>query len=62
MEKAVAGWLGIELSEAVLFAMKSGMFLILSGTILWIALAAHYPAIHDTMHNVRHALAVVPCH
>jgi cobalt transporter subunit CbtB len=42
--------------------MKSGMFLILSATILWIALAAHYPAIHDTMHNVRHALAVVPCH
>jgi hypothetical protein len=62
VEKAVAGWLGIELSEAVLFAMKSGMFLILSGTILWIGLAAHYPAIHDTMHNVRHALAVVPCH
>jgi hypothetical protein len=60
VEKAVAGWLGI--SEPVSFAMKSGMFLILSGTILWIALAAHYPAIHDTMHNVRHALAVVPCH
>jgi cobalt transporter subunit CbtB len=62
VEKAVGGWLGIIVSEPVSFAMKSGMFLILTGTILWIALAAHYPAIHDTMHNVRHALAVVPCH
>jgi hypothetical protein len=62
VEKAVAGWLGIILSEPVSFAMKSGMFLMLSGTILWIVFAAHYPAIHDTMHNVRHALAVVPCH
>jgi len=27
-----------------------------------LALAASYPAVHDTLHNVRHALAVVPCH
>ena len=62
MEKAVVGSLGITLPESVSFVMKSGMLLILSGTILWIALAAPYPAVHDTMHNVRHALAVVPCH
>jgi hypothetical protein len=29
---------------------------------LFVALAASYPAVHDTLHNVRHALAVVPCH
>jgi cobalt transporter subunit CbtB len=62
MEKALAGWFGVAVSELVLFMMKSGMLLMLSGTILWIALAAHYPAVHDTMHNFRHALAVVPCH
>jgi len=62
MDKAVAVGLGWVLAEPVLFFIKSGMLLLLSGTILWIALAAHYPAVHDTMHNVRHALAVVPCH
>jgi hypothetical protein len=62
MEKAVAGWLGVIMTEPVSFVMKSGMLLIFSGAILWIALAAHYPAVHDTMHNFRHALAVVPCH
>lgn len=62
MEKVVAGWLGVAVPEPVSFIVKSSMLLFLSGTILWIALAAHYPAVHDTMHNVRHALAVVPCH
>ena len=62
MEKAAVGWLGFVLPEPVSFFIKSGVLLLLSGTILWIALAAHYPAVHDTMHNVRHALAVVPCH
>ena len=62
MEKTFVEWLGVTVSEPVSFMMKSGMLLILSGTILWIALAAHYPAVHDAMHNFRHALAVVPCH
>ena len=62
MEKVVAGWLGVAVHEPVSFIIKSGMLLFLAGTILWTALAAHYPAVHDTMHNVRHALAVVPCH
>jgi cobalt transporter subunit CbtB len=62
MEKAFVGWLGVTVPEPVWFMMKSAMLLILSGMILWIALAAHYPAVHDTMHNLRHALAVVPCH
>ena len=62
MEKAFVDWLGVTVSEPVSFMMTSGMLLMLSGTILWIALAAHYPAVHDAMHNFRHALAVVPCH
>ena len=62
MEKALGGWLGVTVPEPISFLMKSGMLLMLSGTILWIALAAHYPAVHDAMHNFRHALAVVPCH
>jgi cobalt transporter subunit CbtB len=62
MEKVVAGRWGLEIREPVSFTIKSGLLLLLSGTILWVALAAHYPAVHDTMHNFRHALAVVPCH
>jgi cobalt transporter subunit CbtB len=62
MEKTLAGWRGLTVPESVSSMMKSGMLLMLSATILWIALAAHYPAVHDTMHSFRHALAVVPCH
>lgn len=62
MEKALGGWLGVTVPELISFLMKSGMLLMSSATILWIALAAHYPAVHDAMHNFRHALAVVPCH
>ena len=62
MEKVFAGWSGTTVPEPILFVMKSVTLLMLSGTILWIALAAHYPAVHDVMHNFRHALAVVPCH
>jgi cobalt transporter subunit CbtB len=62
MDKVFAGRSGVTVPEPISFLMKSGMLLMLSGTILWIALAAHYPTVHDTMHNFRHALAVVPCH
>jgi hypothetical protein len=62
MERAVAGWLSLALPETVSFLVKSGMFLFASGAILYVLLAANYPAIHDTLHKARHALAVVPCH
>lgn len=62
MEKIVASRIGIELLEQVAFLLKSGLFLMTSGMILYVLLAASYPAIHDTLHNFRHALAVVPCH
>ena len=62
MEKTVAGRLGIAVSERISFLIKSGIFLSVCGATLFVALAASYPAIHDTLHNARHALAVVPCH
>jgi hypothetical protein len=62
MERTVAGRVGITVSERVSFLIKSGIFLSVCGATLFIALAASYPAVHDALHNVRHALAVVPCH
>lgn len=61
MERTVA-WLGVVLPEPLLFLLKSGAFLWVSAVILYVALASSYPAVHDTLHNFRHALAVVPCH
>lgn len=62
MERTVAQRLGIALSEPVLFLIKSALFLSICGATLFVALASSYPAVHDALHNVRHALAVVPCH
>lgn len=62
MERIVTAWLGIKISEQTAFLIKSAIFLSICGGTLFVALAASYPAVHDTLHNVRHALAVVPCH
>ena len=62
MERTVASWLGLVLPEPVSFFIKSGLFLFASCAILYVMLAAGYPVVHDTLHNFRHALAVVPCH
>jgi hypothetical protein len=62
MERILAQRLGLAISEPVAFLIKSGIFLSVCGATLFVALAASYPAVHDTLHNVRHALAVVPCH
>ncbi len=62
MERTVTSRFGISLSERVSFLIKSGIFLAVCGATLFVALAASYPAVHDTLHNVRHALAIVPCH
>jgi hypothetical protein len=62
MERTLRLHLGLTLSEPAIFLIKSGIFLSVCGATLFIALATSYPAIHDTLHNVRHALAVVPCH
>ena len=62
MERVAISWLSVGMPEPILFLIKSGMFLFASGAILYVLLAANYPAVHDTLHNFRHALAVVPCH
>ena len=62
MEKIATRGLGLAIPERVSFLIKSTIFLSVCGATLFVALAASYPAVHDTLHNVRHALAVVPCH
>ena len=62
MDKIVAIWLGLAVAEQTSFLIKSAIFLSVCGATLFVALATSYPAVHDTLHNVRHALAVVPCH
>ena len=62
MERSIARRWSVALPEQISFLIKSGVFLTVCGATLFIALASSYPAVHDTLHNVRHALAVVPCH
>ena len=62
MEKTAARRLELAISDRLSFLIKSAIFLSVCGATLFVALAASYPAVHDTLHNVRHALAVVPCH
>ena len=62
MERISTRALPIESSELVRFWIKSGLFLLSMAVILFVSLAASYPAVHDTLHNFRHALAIVPCH
>lgn len=62
MERIVVRRYVAGLSEPMTFALLSSVFLLASSASLYVLLAADYPAIHDVMHNVRHALAVVPCH
>lgn len=62
MERTVASWLGVAVSEKISFLIKSSIFLSICGASLFIALASSYPAVHDTLHKARHALALVPCH
>ena len=62
MERVRTGAFNIEIPEVVWFWLKSGVFLTFSAAILFVSLAASYPPVHDTLHNFRHALAIVPCH
>ena len=52
MERTIA-WLGVLLPEQFLFLAKSGAFLCASGMILYVALASSYPAVHDTLRELR---------
>ena len=62
MERTVTQTTSWTLPEQSSFLLKSTMFLLACSAILYVALASEYPAVHDALHNVRHALPVVPCH
>ncbi|MCZ6624001.1 MAG: CbtB-domain containing protein [Deltaproteobacteria bacterium] len=62
MEKAVGSLRKIELSESLLFLIRSGLLLGFSGVILYLLLFTTYAPVHDTLHHFRHSLAIVPCH
>ena len=61
MERTATRSFAWSLPERHSFLFKSGIFLFACGAILYVALASEYPVVHDALHNVRHALAVVPC-
>ncbi len=62
MEKLAGITTEVVLPEASFFFVKSGLLLILAGAILYLLLFATYPPIHDSLHDLRHSLAIVPCH
>jgi len=62
METTLSRRRGLNVSEPCSFYLKSALFLSVCSLALFVALASDYPAVHDALHNVRHALAVVPCH
>jgi archaellum component FlaF (FlaF/FlaG flagellin family) len=62
MERILATTLGWSFSERAAFLLKSTIFLSVCAATLFVALASSYPAVHDTLHNARHTLAIVPCH
>lgn len=62
MEKTATRTATWALPEQISFLLKSGVFLLGFSAVLYVALVSEYPAVHDALHNVRHALAVVPCH
>lgn len=38
------------------------VLLLLTGLVIWTLLFSSYPAIHDPVHALRHALYLIPCH
>ncbi len=62
MERILSNAQTLTASEPARFYLKSAIFLAVCSATLFIALASSYPAIHDLVHNGRHALAIVPCH
>ncbi len=62
LEKIGESTTRVIVSEAHLFFVKSGFFLIFAGAILYLLLFATYPPIHDALHDFRHSLAIIPCH
>lgn len=42
--------------------VQMSVVLVIVGIVLWAVLFTNYPPLHDTFHELRHALYVVPCH
>jgi len=38
------------------------VLLVLAGLVIWTLLFSSYPAVHDPVHALRHALYLIPCH
>lgn len=62
MDKALVSPRRITFPEPLSFFLKSGLLLAVTGAILYLLLVAAYPRVHDTLHDFRHSLAIVPCH
>lgn len=43
-------------------AVQIGIVLLVTAIVLWAVFLANYPPVHDTFHELRHALYVIPCH
>lgn len=50
--------IGISLNAT--FQILTILFVV--GVVLWALLFTNYPPAHDTFHELRHALYVIPCH
>lgn len=46
--------------SSLTFQLMALMFLV--GLVLWTALFTSYPLVHDSLHALRHALYLIPCH
>lgn len=42
--------------------IQVAILLALSALIIWTLLFSSYPAVHDPLHALRHALYLIPCH
>ncbi len=47
---------------ALSLTFQIGLVLFLSVLVIWTALFSSYPAAHDPLHALRHALYLVACH
>ncbi|MDH5655863.1 MAG: CbtB-domain containing protein [Spirochaetia bacterium] len=42
--------------------LKSFIFLVIVGFVLYAVLFSTYAPVHDFFHNLRHGLMMIPCH
>ena len=41
---------------------KAFFFVAVTQIVIYMALFSEYPALHDYFHELRHVLAIIPCH